>query len=95
MSEGSNPPPGTASGHPTTPATTGWVRPFSTWRHVATGSTYTALGVARCSTNGPRENLELSVVYVSHTYGDLHYREVNEFMDGRFVPCEPPAGTPT
>lgn len=57
--------------------------PFSTWRHVKTGSTYTVLGVALCSTNDrPPEE---SVVYVSHTYQAMRYRELSEFMDGRFV----------
>lgn len=59
-------------------------RPFSTWKHVKTGSTYTVLGVAMCSTNDrPPEE---SVVYVSHDYQEMRYRELKEFMDGRFVP---------
>lgn len=53
------------------------VVPLSTWRHIATDSTYTALGIAQCSTNG--KEMERSVVYVSHTYG-----AVSEFLDGRF-----------
>lgn len=57
--------------------------PYSTWRHVKTGSTYTVLGVASCSTNDRRP--EESVVYVSHDYQGLRYRELTEFMDGRFV----------
>jgi hypothetical protein len=58
--------------------------PLSTWRHVATDSTYTVLGVAACSTNG--RDGETSVVYCSHTYQGLRYREVGEFLDGRFEP---------
>lgn len=61
------------------------VTPFSTWTHCATGSTYTALGIALCSTNGEGEHKEESVVYVSHTFEGLRYREVSEFLDGRFV----------
>lgn len=57
--------------------------PFSTWRHVKTGSTYTVLCVALCSTNDrPPEE---SVVYISHDYQEPRYRELKEFMDGRFV----------
>ena len=57
--------------------------PYSTWRHVVSNSTYTVIGVAADSTNGfePRE----VVVYVSHHYQGLRVRELNEFMDGRFV----------
>lgn len=57
--------------------------PYSTWRHVKTGSTYTVIGVALCSTND--QEPEESVIYVSHTYQTLRYRELKEFMDGRFV----------
>lgn len=55
--------------------------PYSTWLHRG-GSTYTVLGVSQCSTNGNES--ERAVIYVSHTYGVLHHREVSEFMDGRF-----------
>ncbi len=56
---------------------------FSTWRHVKSGSTYTVIGVALQSTNDrPPEE---SVIYVSHDYQELRYRELSEFMDGRFV----------
>ena len=58
--------------------------PYSTWRHLRSGGTFTVLGVARCSTNGSEE--DRSVIYVSHTFGELLYRQVSEFMDGRFVP---------
>jgi hypothetical protein len=61
--------------------------PCSTWTHVKTGSTYTVLGIALCSTNGPDENKREDVVYVSHSYQGLRTREINEFLDGRFVPC--------
>lgn len=58
--------------------------PFSTWRHVKTGSTYTVIGVAQCSTNN-QIVVEESVVYISHSYQEMRYRELKEFMDGRFV----------
>lgn len=57
--------------------------PNSTWVHVATGSTYTVIGIAMCSTN--ERPPEESVVYISHDYQELRYRELKEFMDGRFV----------
>lgn len=57
---------------------------YKTWTHVKTGSTYTVLGIGRCGTNS-REGEE-SVIYVSHAYGRLCYRDVDEFLDGRFVP---------
>lgn len=60
--------------------------PFSTWTHVKTGSKYTVIGIALCSTNGEREHTETSVVYVSHTHQGLRYREISEFLDGRFKP---------
>jgi hypothetical protein len=59
--------------------------PFSTWRHVKTGGLYTVLGVARCATNA-REGEE-SVVYVSVKHQQLSYREIGEFLDGRFEPA--------
>ena len=60
--------------------------PLSEWRHVATNSTYIVIGLALCSTNGEREHTEESVVYWSKKYQALRYREVSEFLDGRFVP---------
>lgn len=60
------------------------VEPYSVWRHVKTGSLYLALGVGTCSTNGPMENVEQSVVYVSVNSWKLRYRELSEFLDGRF-----------
>ena len=60
------------------------------WRHVASDSLYHVLGVAKCSTNGERDGKEQSVVYFSMGYQSLRYREVSEFLDGRFVP-EPPS----
>lgn len=60
--------------------------PFSTWTHVKSDSRYTIIGTAICSTNGEREHTEESVVYVSHGYEGLRYREINEFLDGRFKP---------
>lgn len=59
---------------------------FPVWRHVKTGSLYHVLGVARCSTNGEREGKENSVIYFSMTHQGLRYRDINEFLDGRFVP---------
>jgi hypothetical protein len=59
---------------------------FSTWRHTVTGSYYTVIGIGTCSTNGDREHKEESVVYVSHSHQHLCYREINEFLDGRFHP---------
>ncbi len=59
------------------------------WRHVKTDSLYHVIGVAHCSTNGDRENTEMSVVYFSLDYQTLRYREVSEFLDGRFVPETP------
>jgi hypothetical protein len=60
------------------------LQPLSEWRHVATGSEYIVLAVGQCSTNGPRENIERSVIYWSKTYRGYRYREVSEFLDGRF-----------
>jgi hypothetical protein len=60
------------------------------WRHVATGGLYHVVGVGRCCTNGERDGKEMSVVYFSMDYQHLCYREVSEWLDGRFVP-EPPA----
>lgn len=59
------------------------------WRHVKTNSLYHVVGVATCSTNGEREHKEVSVVYFSMTHQRLCYREVSEFLDGRFVPKTP------
>jgi hypothetical protein len=67
--------------------------PYSTWFHSKTGGTYTVLGVATClekrgsgSTNGDRENVERSVIYFGHKYQQVRYREISEFLDGRFKP---------
>lgn len=56
------------------------------WRHVKTGGLYHVLGVARCSTNGERDGKEGSVIYFGVSSQTLFYREVGEFLDGRFVP---------
>jgi hypothetical protein len=61
--------------------------PFSTWVHFK-GGTYTVLGVATCSDNGLDEGKRQSVVYFSHKYQELRYREVSQFLDGRFVPVQ-------
>lgn len=61
--------------------------PLSTWRHFK-GGTYTVLGIASCSDNGPDEGNRRSVVYFSHKYQELRYREVSQFLDGRFVPVQ-------
>src|SRR5262245_16998368 len=58
---------------------------LSLWLHVKTHGVYIVLGVAECST-GTRQ--EQSVVYWSCTHGGLRYREVNEFLDGRFKPLD-------
>jgi hypothetical protein len=63
--------------------------PWSLWRHRKTNSFYVVLGVALCSTNGPGEHKEQSVVYMSLTHQHLCYRELSEFLDGRFVREEP------
>jgi hypothetical protein len=62
------------------------VRPYTIWKHVKTNSHYLVLGIALCSTNGPNEHKERSVVYVSLTHQQLCYRELSEFLDGRFMP---------
>jgi len=62
------------------------LKPFSTWKHVGTNSFYTVIGIGLCSTNGEREHKEESVIYISHTHQHLCYREINEFLDGRFTP---------
>jgi hypothetical protein len=59
--------------------------PMSLWEH-RNGGLYIVFGVAECSTNGPREHAERSVVYWSATYQGLRYRELSEFLDGRFTP---------
>ena len=63
--------------------------PYSTWVHTKTETLYWVLGIATCSTNGDREGKERSVVYVSCAYQKLRYREVGEFLDGRFTPVLP------
>jgi hypothetical protein len=63
--------------------------PFSVWRHVPDGACYLVLGIGLCSSNGPREHLEESVIYVSLSYQKLRYRVVDEFLDGRFEPVRP------
>jgi hypothetical protein len=60
--------------------------PFSTWYHRGSNSFYTVIGIALCSTNGPDEHKAEAVVYVSHTHQGLRYREIKEFLSGRFVP---------
>lgn len=59
------------------------LRPYSTWRHEATQSLYTVLGIAHESTNA-RQPGEC-VVYISHGREKLCVRELNEFLDGRFI----------
>ncbi len=59
--------------------------PLSQWLHHKTGGKYIVVGIAECSTNGPREHAERSVVYWSCERQALRYREVSEFLDGRFV----------
>lgn len=50
--------------------------------HPKTEAHYLALAEAICSTNGRTER---SVIYLSLSRQTLHYREVSEFFDGRFV----------
>lgn len=57
----------------------------SIWTHVKTGGVYTVLGVAECATNGYSNGGD-AVVYVSRRTGEMYYRTLAEFMDGRFVP---------
>jgi hypothetical protein len=59
------------------------------WRHIKTNSLYHVLGIACCSTNGDREGKENSVIYFSMDYQGLRYREISEFLDGRFEPVLP------
>jgi hypothetical protein len=61
---------------------------MSRWKHIATGSFYTVLGIGTCSTNGEREHKEESVIYWSDTHQHWCYREVDEFLDGRFIPVD-------
>lgn len=60
--------------------------PYSVWRHVASDSLYVFIGVGMCSTNGERDHVEESVIYVSITHQHLCYREIGQFLDGRFEP---------
>lgn len=60
------------------------LRPFSTWRHIKTNSTYTVIGISECSTNGSEG--DRVVVYLSHAKQILHHRDMREFTDGRFEP---------
>lgn len=62
--------------------------PLTPWRHPKTGGLFLILGVATCSTNGPREDVERSVVYWSFKKRMWRYREIGEFMDGRFEEFE-------
>lgn len=64
------------------------LRPYSTWRHEKTASTYTVFGVSTCSTNGSDGGKKV-VVYISHTGQHLRHHDLNEFLDGRFVPLLP------
>lgn len=66
------------------------LRMIPVWRHVKTNSLYHVMGIARCSTNGEREGKEHSVIYFSMTHQRLCYRDVDEFLDGRFEPVVPP-----
>ena len=62
------------------------LRTCPVWRHVKTNSLYHVMGIARCSTNGDREGRERSVIYFSVARQTLNYREIEEFLDGRFEP---------
>jgi hypothetical protein len=63
------------------------LKPMSLWKH-RDGGLYIVLGVGLCSTNGDREHKERSVIYWSDHHGHLCYREISEFLDGRFRPIE-------
>jgi hypothetical protein len=65
------------------------LKEITIWRHVASGGLYLIMGVARCSTNGEREGKERSVVYYSVERQHFNYREMWEFLDGRFEPVPP------
>jgi hypothetical protein len=56
------------------------------WKHVKTGGLYHVICVATCSTNGERDMKEKSVLYFSMKSGRYFYRELSEFLDGRFEP---------
>lgn len=62
--------------------------PGSRWYHPGSKDHYTVVCVATCSTNGARDDRERSVVYRSDSRQQLRYREVHEFLDGRFVPAD-------
>lgn len=65
------------------------LKPLSEWHHIATNSYHLVIGIGRCSTNGPNVNKERCVIYWSETLRELRYREINEFLDGRFEPLDP------
>lgn len=67
------------------------LRAYPVWKHYK-GGLYHVLGMARCSTNGDRDGKEESVIYFSMECQRLNYREVSEFLDGRFVPVIPEDG---
>jgi hypothetical protein len=60
--------------------------PMSRWFHLDTKSYYTAMGIGRCSTNGPEENKTRYAIYWSDTKKEYKVRELAEFLDGRFIP---------
>lgn len=59
--------------------------PGSIWLHHQTQTFWVIGGVAVCSTNGERDQKERSVVYYNPANPVLEYREVSEFLDGRFA----------
>jgi hypothetical protein len=59
--------------------------PGSVWHHLKTDSMYVVIGIATCSTNGDREDKERSVIYWSVDRKCWRYRELGEFLDGRFA----------
>lgn len=54
------------------------------WKHKKSGHLYWVVGISTCSTNG-EQNGKKSVVY-QNGYGEMFNRELDEFLDGRFVP---------
>jgi hypothetical protein len=67
--------------------------PWSRQHHPATGSDYVVLGIGVDSTNGPHHGTPM-VAYISLTTGQLRFRDLAQFADGRFVPAPDHPGFP-
>jgi hypothetical protein len=61
--------------------------PYSLWIH-RKGGLYIFLSTSVCSTNGEGEDKEV-VVYWSCTHKAERHRDIDEFLDGRFIPTQP------